>query len=731
MPDARCPMPDARCPMPDARCPMPDTRCLKPYSAVAIVLLFLFSYYKILYKLAHFLIQQKKIVLFLIICAIANNYAIAQNCTTSLNNNVTNICGTGCNNITVSIPHLKQTSDYKVRQKTYKPYPYTTPTGIVDPWVLNNNTNSFVPIALPFSFCFYDSAFKYLTISANGLLTFDTTNKGLCISNGAGPFPMPMNIGTQCSGGIYVPKAAVMAIMTDLDPRNGFEQPSAPDRKIEYRIEGTAPCRRFIASYYKIGTFGCWDEPGCWPNGQSTFQTVLYESSGLIEINVETYTCNRPWASGGLATMGIQNWNRDKAVCPPGKNAAIWQSVQESYEFIPSAGASRYINSKIYTIGGALIANADTSGIANGMLNLKFNNVCTTTDTTKYIVRTSYTACPTNALITYDDTITVVRIPSTINATAITTPSCGNDGNITITATGGTGYTYALNNGSPQASNTFNNLAAGNYTATATSNNGCSKTINVTIPTNTVTITTRNDTAFCLGDAIVLQTNSNATNYTWLPTTGLNNATIQNPIATPLVTTTYFVFGNRGNCFGKDTVTITVLPRPSVNAGQDVTVIKGYDAQLGGIVYDANSYVWSPTTYLSNANSLYPNVQQPTTTTLYKLTATANNGCQASDDIVVTVLPYCVAVKEAFTPNGDGINDLWLVYNSLSCLQNVQVQVSNRYGSIVYSNTNYTNNWDGTYKGKPVPDGTYYYSIKYTFANGTQYVAKGNVTILR
>jgi gliding motility-associated-like protein len=86
---------------------------------------------------------------------------------------------------------------------------------------------------------------------------------------------------------------------------------------------------------------------------------------------------------------------------------------------------------------------------------------------------------------------------------------------------------------------------------------------------------------------------------------------------------------------------------------------------------------------------------------------------------------------EAFTPNGDGINDKWLVTNGAPCTNQIIVKVFNRYGQEVYVNPAYQNNWDGTYKGKPIPDGTYYYVVTYKLINGRDYTLRGDVTILR
>ncbi len=114
------------------------------------------------------------------------------------------------------------------------------------------------------------------------------------------------------------------------------------------------------------------------------------------------------------------------------------------------------------------------------------------------------------------------------------------------------------------------------------------------------------------------------------------------------------------------------------------------------------------------------------------MTVVDANGCTSTDNALVTVLPYCLKVMDAFTPNGDGQNDRWIVTNNGgSCTKQVFATVFNRYGNVVYKNENYQNNWDGTYSGKPVPDGTYYYVITYRLINGNNVVLKGDVTILR
>jgi len=67
-------------------------------------------------------------------------------------------------------------------------------------------------------------------------------------------------------------------------------------------------------------------------------------------------------------------------------------------------------------------------------------------------------------------------------------------------------------------------------------------------------------------------------------------------------------------------------------------------------------------------------------------------------------------VPNAFSPNGDGINDTWVI-NYLNSYPSVTVQVFNRYGQVVFFSNGYGTNWDGNSNGKPLPVGTYYYII--------------------
>jgi gliding motility-associated-like protein len=111
---------------------------------------------------------------------------------------------------------------------------------------------------------------------------------------------------------------------------------------------------------------------------------------------------------------------------------------------------------------------------------------------------------------------------------------------------------------------------------------------------------------------------------------------------------------------------------------------------------------------------------------VYKLTATGDHNCTASDELKVLV-QRPVAVPNAFSPNGDGINDTWMIKN-LILYPDAILEVYNRYGQMVYRSIGYNTPWDGRMNGNPVPIGVYYYVIQ--LRNGDPPI-KGSVTIVR
>jgi gliding motility-associated-like protein len=332
-------------------------------------------------------------------------------------------------------------------------------------------------------------------------------------------------------------------------------------------------------------------------------------------------------------------------------------------------------------------------------------------------------------------TITLNASPPVTQQVAKTDANCNTGGTITITPGGGgqPPYEYSINGGTTwQSSNIFTGLAAGTYNViTRSVSSQCTAATQQVIVTftNNLTFGQIQGGSICRGASFAPQVTGNAASYSWSPTTGVSNPAVANPVLTPQQTTTYTVTATLGTCTQQRTVTVTVFEGATANAGPDVSIIAGDIIQLQASG-STGTYNWTPPAGLSAANVLIPNAN-PAVTTTYTLTVTSPQGCLASDNVTVTVVPYCIKPMEAFTPNGDGINDLWLITNGTGCLTDAKAQVFNRYGSKVFEDNNYRNTWNGTYKGKPLPDGTYYYVISFRLINGKTVVLKGNLTILR
>jgi gliding motility-associated-like protein len=242
--------------------------------------------------------------------------------------------------------------------------------------------------------------------------------------------------------------------------------------------------------------------------------------------------------------------------------------------------------------------------------------------------------------------------------------------------------------------------------------------------------------SLCLGASSVLNTTTNLTGvgYSWTGA-GLDDYTIASPTATPTTggTTTYTLNATLGGCTQTRSVDVFADALVVVSAGDDKSIILGEQVQFNASITGATSYLWTSTPVdgsLSSTIILNP-VASPVVTTTYRLAGTNAAGCTGFDEFTVTVIPYCIKVANAFTPNGDGINDLWKVYESYECLKNVTVHVFNRYGSKIYESKDYRNTWDGRYQGKSVPDATYYAVIDFTLVSGKIFTVKTDLTILR
>jgi gliding motility-associated-like protein len=275
-----------------------------------------------------------------------------------------------------------------------------------------------------------------------------------------------------------------------------------------------------------------------------------------------------------------------------------------------------------------------------------------------------------------------------------------------ITWTGPGGFTANAN-----AQFIASPAVAGKYYVSVASEAGCVNIDSTTVIVNARPVAVATAAGkICEGTSTRL-TASGGSSYEWSPSTRLTATNISSPTASPLQTTTYIVsVSNQQGCADTASVLIQVISKPVAHAGSDKKIMEGESVSLNGTVSGAEvTFSWTPAVAITGGNTLSP-VVSPNGDQTYTLHAISNVGCgTATDNVFVRVFKK-VLVPNAFSPNGDGINDQWII-EALETYPEAALTVFNRYGQQVYSSKGYSRPWNGFHQGKPLPPASYYYVI--------------------
>jgi gliding motility-associated-like protein len=328
------------------------------------------------------------------------------------------------------------------------------------------------------------------------------------------------------------------------------------------------------------------------------------------------------------------------------------------------------------------------------------------------VTATDANGCSKVASVTLND-------PSPLVATisSNTNLSCSADCNASAvsSASGGTApYTFSWSGG--QSGSNPNDLCFGINILTVIDALGCAAIDTVNIgATDTVNAIVPNVKIVCDGDSILLKgivQGSTVTSFGWYENTTSNllTTTLDTGFVKPIGDYTYFLIASNGNCSDTAEYNVSVVSKPMLNVQGQFTIFKDEVANFVVGNQDISyRYSWNPGTDLNDSTLAEP-VSSTRESITYTLTVTDTNNCTFVDSVEVIYSPD-LRIPSGISPNGDGKNDVWNI-GFLSEFPRASVQVYNRWGELMFESKNgYSKPWDGTYKGKALPVGTYYYVI--------------------
>lgn len=402
--------------------------------------------------------------------------------------------------------------------------------------------------------------------------------------------------------------------------------------KVEYTTNGGSSWTQLVTNYYQSGTTGSynWTIPNS-PTSQAMVRVSNYYTSGTFDTSDNFFNITQP-----------------VVVVQPAYGGTLQIGATHNITWV-SDGISTFYNIDYSTNGGA-----------------NWINIATNYNTSTYIYPWTVPNTPSaNCLVRVTDFLDPCKwdksdAPFTISsqaaALAITTPNgydtlagCGSQV-INWTETGTSGFfniDYSTNAGvtwtpiianyqSASNSYTWNypNVSSDYYLVRVTDANDVNKVdqSDAAFAIRAQSVDAGSDTSVCSGNSVNLFA-SGGVNYQWTPAAGLNNPNVQNPVASPLSTTTYTVSSVVGTCTLTDQVTVTVAPRPTVTANGNTTICSGDSVVLTSSSPTGN--LWSNG---STASSITVSVAGD-----YSVTVN-NGGCNVPSDTVT------IQVNQSVTP---------------------------------------------------------------------------------
>ncbi len=604
-------------------------------------------------------------------------------------------CGTNCTNVTASWLPAFATTSYTLAPISYTPYNYLSGIAPPNPFYTQDDYYSGI-INLPFTFCFFGNAYNQCVIGNNGMISFNTAYASQ--SN-------PWNLQTGSPGNNPLPSAqnqlnCIMGPYMDVAP---FLLSVQDSNYVNYATFGSAPCRKFVVSYYQTPYYNS----GTCPNTLLTSQIVLYETTNVIEVYIGNKAICTGW-NNGLAIEGIQNATGTVAYPVPGRNVSQWAATNDGYRWTPAGNSIVTVN---WFQGATPIGSGPTVSVCPP------NN-----RTTTYTAVATYNGCGNPVSVTDDVTIHVLQSAGATQYISCPSPSTS----ITTNATGTGTWTQIQG----PASTTITPASSPTATITGFSQAGtylfqwssgvCSDTLTVNVTQrpdagpdqNICRYDTAQMNAYGTGSWSALSTNPHATH-------------IDSPLVNHSLITGFdtggaykFVWTTGPGC--SDTVTINIPFFDLATSTSNSTVCQYSNTTVTVTPSTSNlgpfTYQWLQPALVQSPTSATTLINALAASTWFKVQVTSADGCKLIDSVLVNTSPNvgtnvrATAFPTVICP-GDPVT-LVALANPNSC--GPAVTACTAPGTTVNLGTG-TTTQGGTGFVYPAPYGSYYKSAHHQF----------------
>jgi gliding motility-associated-like protein len=366
-----------------------------------------------------------------------------------------------------------------------------------------------------------------------------------------------------------------------------------------------------------------------------------------------------------------------------------------------------------------------------------------TTSTASGLGPGTYIVTVTNGSCQARDTVTIGNVGGlSASITTVIADTCNkNVGSATVSVSAGsTPYNYNWNTSPPQTSATVGNLSGGTYQVTVTDADNCTtilSTIVNEIPGPTLNMAASNETCMQSNGSATVDATGGAGNYTYVWST---NPTQTTPVATGLSSGTYTVTVFDGQCYETGITNISnlsdvyagfIIQPPIVTLYDHDAVVSFTDNSIG-----ATSWSWDFGDGANGVGNYITHGYQNTGYYMVVLTAANDNNCIDTAIHYVWVKDYyTMYIPNSFTPDGDGLNDVFGPIGVNIDLSNFEMSIYDRWGKQIYHTRDISKPWDGTVFNSGIRSkayiGVYAYHIYAQEHKGEPIEYLGRVTLIR